>query len=106
MSLRYFTHAYEDRARHSRIQKGERKFLYLLTCEDPKAEAVSSEIGGCGRTAVAVSGDTDTDTDTERQLQRSAREALTRSISGPDLGLTGIDFRILPRTTERTRRMG
>jgi hypothetical protein len=75
-----------------------------LTCEDPKADAVSSEIGGCGRTAVAFSGDTDTDT--ERQLQRSAREALTRSISGLDLDLTGIDFRILPRTTERTRRMG
>ncbi|MCX4459738.1 hypothetical protein OOK58_48750 [Streptomyces sp. NBC_01728] len=59
---------------------------------------------------MAVSGATDTDTDTdtesERQLQRSAREALTRSISGLDLDLTGIDFRILPRTTERTRRMG
>jgi hypothetical protein len=54
------------------------------------------------RTAVAVSGDTDT----ERQLQRSAREVLTRSISGLDLDLTGIDFRIPPRTTERTRRMG
>jgi hypothetical protein len=102
VSLRYFTHAYEDRARHSRIQKGERKFLYLLTCEDPKADAVSSETGGCERTAVAVSGDTDT----EPPLQRSAREALTRSISGPDLDLTGIDFRILPRATERTRRMG
>ena len=60
------------------------------------------------RTAVAVSGDTDTDTDTdtEPQLQGSAREALTRSISGLDLDLIGIDFRILARTTERTRRMG
>jgi anti-anti-sigma factor len=42
------------------------------------------------RTVVAVSGDIDIDT--ERQLQRSLREALTRSVGGLDLDLTQVDF--------------
>ncbi|MCX4594992.1 hypothetical protein OG819_36525 [Streptomyces sp. NBC_01549] len=70
------------------------------------SEGQATGDAACQASAVAVSGATDTDTESERQLQRSAREALTRSISGLDLDLTGIDFRILPRTTERTRRMG
>jgi hypothetical protein len=56
------------------------------------------------RTAVAVSGEIGTDT--ERHLRRSPREALTRSTSGLGFDLTGTDFCILPRTAERTRRMG
>ncbi|MFF7884813.1 hypothetical protein ACFZDJ_36810 [Streptomyces sp. NPDC007896] len=50
------------------------------------------------RTVAAVCGDIDT----EHQLQRSLRQALTRSIGGPPTAVTGIPA----RATERTRRMG
>jgi hypothetical protein len=50
------------------------------------------------RTVAAVAGDIDT----ERQLQRSLRQALTRSTGGPPTAVTGIPA----RATERTGRMG
>jgi hypothetical protein len=39
VSLRYSTHASQCSAQHSRIQKGENRFTYLLTCEVGEAEA-------------------------------------------------------------------
>jgi hypothetical protein len=50
------------------------------------------------RTVAAVSGGIDT----EHRLQRSLRQAPTRSTGGPATAVTGIPA----RATERTRRLG